>query len=265
LRVDGFSKRGRDEAMIGRFKDYVRRTPRLFDRLRVMQRRLSLRIDRTYEFLNEFSRARNGKITFVQIGANDGLRNDPIREFVIRDGWRGVFVEPIPDVFELLRRNYAYAKNPSLTFVNAAVSSVSGQRQAFYTFDELFLLTLPLERRLELLRKASFDRQHLLRYSDDASAQAIREVEVPCFTVADLVETHLGGQAIDLLAIDAEGHEPMIIGSLDFSAVRPQVIFFESHNLGSHRDPLFGLLTDHGYELLRLGPDTAAVRKNALA
>lgn len=251
--------------MLGHLKSVLRRNPPLFDRLRAMQRRVTGRFDPTYDFLDRFSQERLGRINFIQIGANDGLRNDPVREFVIRDRWHGVFVEPIPAVFELLIRNYAYARNPDLAFVNAAVTSVSGERRSFYVFDDAFLQTQAFERRLDLLRKASFNREHLRRYGDESCARAIREIQVPCMTVAELAGRYLDGREIDLLAIDAEGHEPSIIGSLDFPALKPRVIFFESHNLGNERDHVFEMLNDNGYELRRLGPDTAAVRTNAVA
>jgi hypothetical protein len=41
--------------------------------------------------------------TFVQIGANDGMGDDPVRRHVFEDGWVGVLVEPLPDVFERLQ------------------------------------------------------------------------------------------------------------------------------------------------------------------
>src|SRR6266481_6003650 len=54
---------------------------------------------------------------FIQIGANDGVSNDPLYKFVIEYGWAGILVEPLPQVFEVLRRNYA--DKPNLKFLNA--------------------------------------------------------------------------------------------------------------------------------------------------
>jgi hypothetical protein len=39
---------------------------------------------------------------FVQIGANNGLTDDPIRQFVTKYHWHGVLVEPQPQVFQQL-------------------------------------------------------------------------------------------------------------------------------------------------------------------
>lgn len=100
--------------MIRRLKDFIRTKPQQFDRLRAARRALRVGADPTYDFLNRFSRTRRGKVNFIQIGANDGLRNDPVREFIIRDRWQGILVEPLPAVFAMLQHNYAYARNPGL-------------------------------------------------------------------------------------------------------------------------------------------------------
>lgn len=40
---------------------------------------------------------------FVQIGANDGTGDDPVQRHVFEDGWVGVLVEPLPDMFKRLQ------------------------------------------------------------------------------------------------------------------------------------------------------------------
>src|SRR5262245_48292496 len=109
--------------MIARLKDWVRTRPALFDFCRAQSRLWLRRPDPAYEFFDAFSKGRRGQVTFIQIGANDGLRNDPIREFIVRDAWTGVLVEPLPDVFDLLKKNYSGRAAARLEFVNAAISS----------------------------------------------------------------------------------------------------------------------------------------------
>ena len=43
---------------------------------------------------------------FVEIGSNDGEQHDHLRPFILSRPWRGIMVEPVPYVFERLRRNY---------------------------------------------------------------------------------------------------------------------------------------------------------------
>jgi hypothetical protein len=39
---------------------------------------------------------------FFQIGANNGLTDDPLRQFVTKYHWHGVLIEPQPQVFQQL-------------------------------------------------------------------------------------------------------------------------------------------------------------------
>src|SRR5262245_17750372 len=61
------------------------------------------------------------EIVFVQIGANDGISNDPLWPLIKRfpGRFRGLVVEPLKDKFELLKR--AYADVESVVPVNLAV------------------------------------------------------------------------------------------------------------------------------------------------
>jgi FkbM family methyltransferase len=61
---------------------------------------------------------------FAQIGANDGLTDDPIRQFVTKYHWRGVLVEPQPQVFQHLLKNYEQEKQ--LILENAAIADNDG-------------------------------------------------------------------------------------------------------------------------------------------
>ena len=53
----------------------------------------------------------------VQIGSNDGLRFDVLRSFLINYKTRALLVEPIPEQFEKLEKNYMdYQKNVQKTY-----------------------------------------------------------------------------------------------------------------------------------------------------
>ena len=49
---------------------------------------------------------RSPEFFFIQVGANDGRTGDPIRKHIERYQWRGLLLEPLPNVFEVLTRNY---------------------------------------------------------------------------------------------------------------------------------------------------------------
>lgn len=66
---------------------------------------------------------------FVQIGANNGLTDDPLRQFVTKHHWHGVLVEPQPQVFQQLLKNYEQEKQ--LAFENAAIADKDGTVRLF--------------------------------------------------------------------------------------------------------------------------------------
>jgi hypothetical protein len=77
-------------------KAEIKRRPRLYDFVMFLSRRVLLRRTPAFMVLDQFSRALGRGVSFIQVGAGDGLRRDPIREFIVRDNWTGVMIEPLP-------------------------------------------------------------------------------------------------------------------------------------------------------------------------
>jgi FkbM family methyltransferase len=215
-----------------------------------------------YEFLDRFSRAHHRRVNFIQIGANDGLRNDPIREFIVRDHWAGVLVEPLPQVFELLQKNYRRVHSSRLIFANTVISTSNSDQVSFWVFDEPFLASRSFEGQMGYLRKSSLDVEHLRQFftSPGRFEDQVKEIRVPCLTLRRLVEQYWDGGPIDLLVIDAEGHDASILLSLDFDVVDPAAILFELLHLGGEKEKVFDYLTGHGYDILEAGDDAIASR-----
>jgi FkbM family methyltransferase len=241
-----------------RMADFFRARPELYDAVRQVRLRFFGPVSEIGKFLDAYSKRHGREFSFLQIGANDGLRNDPLRDFIVRDKWSGVFVEPLPDVFPLLKKNYAYlAGERRLDFLNAAVSSTSGSLP-FYTFRKSFLAGMPLEERLHLLRKASFDRDQVLRFSD--GPENIATIEVPCLGINEMLARHFPDRRLSLLALDVEGHELEILREVDFSSFRIGAVLFETWNLGDRRNEVFSVLQRNGYGIAEAEGDALATR-----
>ncbi len=242
-------------------KNLLKKNPRAFDVAKYVQMLLTKK-RASWRFFDSFSKAHHKRVTFLYIGANDGMRSDPIRYFIVRDRWQGVLVEPLPDVFSMLKSNYGYLKNRNLVFSNTAISSEVGADLSFWTFNEDFLNSLSLEDRINYLRKSSFDKSHVLRWlrSEHVSEGALREIKVPSLSINELAKRHWRGDPINLIVIDAEGHEASIIPSIDFNVMDPDAIFFESHNLGAKQADVFSFLSRNGYEIIPMGGDSVAVK-----
>lgn len=179
-------------------------------------------------------------MSFIQIGANDGLRNDPIRRHVLALGWNGVLVEPIPDAFNQLVDNYSSAKG--LAFENVAICPKDGQT-AFYLHP---------------------------RHSDCSGLSIVTRIQrksrMQCVTVNGMTfETLVNRHNIthcDLLQIDAEGYDYEIIKMVDFQRLAPGVIRYEH----AHIDRLAcrEYLAARGYLFLTEGKDTIAYARHNL-
>lgn len=180
--------------------------------------------------------------TFVQVGAFDGVSNDPIHGIVREFGIRGLIVEPQEGAFEMLRKNYA--DQPRVLLVRAAVSAVEETRDFFTVKDS------PLQ-------VASFDRSHLRK--SKVPEEKIVRTEIRCRTLEGLRREH-GFRKFDLVQIDAEGHDYEIIKTIDFGTAKPSLIRFEHIHL-SERDctECIRMLAGLGYRFLSEKSDIIAL------
>jgi len=191
---------------------------------------------------------------FVEIGANDGEQHDHLRPFVLHRAWRGIMVEPVPHVFERLRRNYGTLDRVSLE--NVAIAERDGRLPFFYpappATGELARLPDWYDGIGSLSREAVVAHA---RHIPDIEARVVR-VEVECLTYATLCRRH-GVARVDLLVIDTEGHDWEILRSLDLSGERPRLIAYEHFHLSAEdRAAARAHLERAGYETLEEGFDT---------
>jgi FkbM family methyltransferase len=192
------------------------------------------------------------RATFVQIGANDGVHDDPIRRHVLAHGWRGVLVEPDPIHFARLQSNYAGQSNR--TRVNAAVGS--GRSMTFYYIDPAAADLPGWTRGIGSLIEENV-RKHAAECP--AITPHIRSRPIPTLTVNEIFE-RLGTPEIDLVVTDIEGYDAEIIRQIDFTRWRPRCLFYESCHLArADHDALLSLLVKQGYLIAPGGVDSAAV------
>jgi FkbM family methyltransferase len=140
---------------------------------------------------------------FIQVGAFDGLANDPLHDLIVRFKWRGILLEPQQEAFKALAATYH--DQPQLSLVNAAIAERSGFRPLY-----------KLRRGAPDLpawapQVASFRRETVVKHGD-----VIRGIEdlvetelVPCVSFDDLPLP--AAATVDLLQIDAEGSDFEVI------------------------------------------------------
>jgi FkbM family methyltransferase len=206
------------------------------------------RIDVFELMLRHVNLVRGKEFFFVQIGANDGIRVDPIRKYIMEFHWRGILVEPQPKVFDTLRENYR--TEPQLLFENVAIAEKDGTL-TLYCLDES--VDLPVGSAW-----ASFKKDNVRRFlGRDAP---VKEVQVPAATFSTLLAKH-GVRSVDLLQIDTEGYDGKVLKSFMETGINPAVIRFE-YPLLSRTELHFCLsaLADRGYRFLKDEVDIVAYR-----
>jgi FkbM family methyltransferase len=210
------------------------------------------RIERVSRFQRELQslvRRPQQRFKFVQIGANDGIRFDSLYGFVTQHPCSGIVVEPLPDLFERLRANYA--DYPLIVPVNKAIHETVGAQPLFRVAPEALARYSGWAGGI-----ASFDRSHLLRHGI-APADVIAE-PVACMPLMELLQETATLDA-DLLQIDAEGYDSAILRMTDFARFRPHLVKYEHKAMtAAERAAHVARLVQHGYRCVVEGTDTVA-------
>ena len=191
---------------------------------------------------------------FVNVGANDGVSNDPIYPFLQTYGWRGIAVEPVDAVFAELTRNYA--RFPGVVCEHAAIAcaprplyfiaSPPGYDRPWTkqvgTLDPAFL-----EQTLAGVRTSPL----VGPVPADLEASIVR-VEVRCLTFDELMAKH-GATRVDFINVDAEGLDYEIACDIDLARWCPAIVTLETAAMrDDERRDLEQRFAAHGY--VCLGP-----------
>jgi FkbM family methyltransferase len=176
---------------------------------------------REQELVREFFRgARHG--FFVEVGANRP-RHASQTWHLEQLGWRGVLVEPQPDLAEDLRR----ARSAQVFAVACSSPENTGRRMRLHVAGAL----------------SSLDRDRMA-----PGAQAERVIDVPVRTLDEILREARAPAALDFLSVDVEGHELEVLRGFDFGHWRPRLLLLEDHvgSLDKHR-----FVKAAGYRLVR--------------
>jgi len=154
---------------------------------------------------------------YIDIGANDPTGDSVTRAFYER-GWRGINVEPLPEIAEKLR-----TERPEDITIQAAISDANGSCR-FYEMEISGLSTM---------------REDVAQNWRKQGYQIKREIIVPVLRLSEIL-SKAQGKDIHFLKIDVEGMEEKILNACDFSREpRPWVIVIEQFDqaIGSDGRP----------------------------
>jgi FkbM family methyltransferase len=199
----------------------------------------------------------HGTLSFIQIGANDGVMNDPIFKFIEKNKNRvsGFVLEPLPDIFSTLVTNYQ--SFPKIKPLNLAIHN-SETEMLLYRVKSEHLSKVPAFAR----GIASFDPNHWKKTSLVPNPDYIESEIVKCISYSQLLRDNEITK-IDLLLIDTEGYDYDILSRIDFGYLKPRIIRFE-HGV---RDQVMSesnfieiaeRLNRHGYQIIAESYDATA-------
>lgn len=166
---------------------------------------------------------------FVEVGANEPTSPESQTWHLEQLGWRGILVEPIPELAAKARDS----RKESIVF---QVACVDGYAKGTTT------LLIPVESGGLVTGHAS-----LRANIDEHNYSQFSRIEVKTATLTEILD-RVGVQSVDLLSIDVEGAELDVLRGLDLSRYRPLLILLEDKHLylSKHR-----FLRRCGYKIVR--------------
>ena len=196
-------------------------------------------------------------IQYVQVGANDGVLDDPVYPIASVKKWHGLLIEPVPTYFDKLVE--LHAGSPETKLENVAISDTVGELEIFY-------LNPNAEERFPDWARgcASLDKDRLLTVLAAKSTVAKDDILSKSVAVERLENVLSRHQfsGIDILIVDVEGHEAKVLRSLDFTRWCPTLVVVESNSGLEHDREIRDILSAAKYRFARIGDDIVAFSSN---
>jgi FkbM family methyltransferase len=218
-------------------------------------------------FYNQISKNLHS-IFVIQVGANDGINHDPIHKFVKRDKWKGLLIEPQPDVFRY-QLFPLYLRDEGVFMENIAISdkiSLMDMYKISFT-RERWATGLTTFHKPTLQAKVDRGDVDIIAKRKNIKVPAkkedyIDEVKVECKTF-EFLRAKYQIDEVDVLQIDVEGFDFEVIKLYDLTKNKPKVIVFESRHLGGEEyAETERYFMENGFTLKRVKGDSVAVRED---
>ena len=198
---------------------------------------------------------------FVNIGANDGISDDPIYPFIKKYGWKGIAVEPVPDTFKLLKQNLSAFEG--IIFENVAIGQ---DGREILSFSREHLEAHPL-----LSQMSSFSRDHLEKFTDmvdrneimhqaahttkpkptgESLRKGLYSQRVDGISFNALMEKH-HVKEVNFINVDTEDDDFDILMSIDMDKYAPKILCVETHTFDKEKKKKFDeLMQKYNYTFL---------------
>jgi FkbM family methyltransferase len=147
---------------------------------------------------------------YVEVGANDGIFVSNTWGLAWR-GWHGILIEPLPDMAEKCRSNYAEFSNVRV------VETAVGDNEMDLTLFMAGTLTTANPRALQEYSRIDWAK-------DDLTGKSLT---VPCRTLDNLLMEYGLAIGFDLLVVDVEGFESEVFLGFELQRWLPKMLIVE--------------------------------------
>jgi FkbM family methyltransferase len=144
---------------------------------------------------------------FIECGANDGVNQSNTWYYEKKLNWRGILIEPIPEVFKQLKKN---RKSENLFFNNVLKSFKDKRKYIRLIYDKKDSLITKIE-----------SKKNKNTYSFRSRAKTLNEI----LTISK------APKKIDFFSLDVEGDEINVLNGVDFKKYYFKYILIETINL----------------------------------
>lgn len=176
---------------------------------------------------------------FVELGANDGFTASNTLYFEMRKNWRGILIEPSPNLF--LSCCFYRNKPGNKIFCNACVPF--GFTEKYVDIDYAYLMSVSTNLKNDLDDIQSFlndAKSNLKTHDKNLKFGSIAR------TLSSILDESDSPKIIDLLSLDVEGAELEVLKGLNFSVYKFKYMLIESRDFIS----LSSFLSNYSYSFV---------------
>lgn len=171
---------------------------------------------------------------FIEAGANDGFEQSNTYYLARKRGWRGLLIEPLPDLADHCERIRTESE-----VIRCALGPAEAEGNTVTIHRAGLMSTVE-----GALGEVSRQQEHLERAKSLQPGAITGNISVPVRALSSIIDEHAPNQTIDLLSLDVEGFEPQALEGLDLERHAPRFICVEAND----PDAIDELLRNH-YDL----------------
>ena len=226
---------------------------------RVLNRFLSffgLKLSRKNNSLFQYKFSKDLDYSLVMIGAHNGSKSNQLVLDALKFG-KVCLVEPVPYLFKLL--SDIYGKTQGIHLINKCITLSKTDMVDFYSTS---LDSNNVQDYGDQL--GSLNPRHAINH-DNQFEKCVKKIKVPALTITQLF-SELNCSSVDLLFIDAEGHDVQILFTFPFNLIKPKTILFEykhsdgTNIIGDNFVSIIKSLNSHGYKIRILDSENIIAR-----